>query len=127
MGIKIINFPDLLYFTGCGSGIYLCNVMRNRKIESSNINNNTLPAVYATKGDNPGEINLQWDSINEATGYVVQVSKLNGKKYWKHFDIVSESFCTVSGLKTNCTHLFRVATVSRKGQSKWSSEISKKL
>ena len=101
--------------------------MRNRKTESSDINNNTLPTVYATKGDNPGEINLQWDSVNEATGYVVQVSKHNAKKNWKHYDIVSESFCTVSGLKTKCTHLFRVAAISRKGQSEWSSEISKKI
>jgi hypothetical protein len=101
--------------------------MRMRKNDSVNLNNNALPVIYATTGDNPGEINLQWDSVNGATGYVVQVSKLNAKKNWKHYDIVSESFCTVSGLKTKCTHIFRVAAISRKGQSMWSSEISKKI
>lgn len=101
--------------------------MKNSKTDIGGLKNNAISEIYATKGDNPGEVSLQWDSVKGATGYVVQVSKHNAKNNWKHYDIVSESFCIVGGLRANCMHLFRVAPIFLKGQSKWSNEISKKL
>jgi len=82
--------------------------------------------VYATKGDDTGEINLQWDSVNGASKYIIQKSPKNSKKCWKYVDIVTESCCTVTGLKPSRKYAFRVAAINGNGQSGWSKEIEKK-
>lgn len=82
--------------------------------------------IFATKGDEPGNINLQWDSVVGATSYVVQKSAKNCKRIWKHVDIVTESSCKLEDLTKNKTYLFRVAAVNKLGQSNWSKEIEKK-
>jgi hypothetical protein len=101
--------------------------MKKSKTDISNLKNNKIFEIYATKGDNPGEINLQWDSVGGATGYVVQVSKPNAKQNWKHYDIVSESSCSIAGLKTKQNYLFRVAAINRKEQYPWSNEVEKRI
>lgn len=83
--------------------------------------------VYATTGDRPDEVNLQWDSVKGASKYVVQKSIDSVKRHWKFVDIVIESNCTVVGLKPKRKYIFRVAAINGKGQSEWSTEISKKL
>ncbi|MBZ0202508.1 MAG: fibronectin type III domain-containing protein [Ignavibacteria bacterium] len=82
---------------------------------------------YATKGDDTGEIKLQWDSVNGASKYLVQKSSNNSKKNWNHVDIVTESCCTVTGLRPSRKYAFRVAAINGSGQSSWSKEIEKKF
>ncbi|MCC6866804.1 MAG: fibronectin type III domain-containing protein [Ignavibacteria bacterium] len=101
--------------------------MTKTKTETNNLDNKTALTVFATKGDNSGEINLQWDSVKNATGYTVQLCKVNGRKNWKHFDIVSESFCTINGLKTKQKYLFRVAAINNRRQFPWSNVTEKKI
>ena len=83
--------------------------------------------INAAKGENDGEVYLQWDSIKGAERYVVQKAGHAPKRVWKHVDIVTESRCVIEGLKKGKEYLFRVAAVSRNGQNIWSSQISKKL
>ena len=81
--------------------------------------------VFATKGALPGEINLQWDAVNGATSYVLQISK--GKKdKWVQIDIITEPIYMLSGLDPKTEHFFRVAAVFPDGQSEWSEVFGKK-
>lgn len=87
-----------------------------------------IEKFYATHGDNSGEIDLQWEPLRGSKYYVLDVCiKTNGNSRWKTIDMVSKSFYRVTGLKKSVTYLFRVAAVSSKGQSSWSSEISKRI
>ncbi len=101
--------------------------MKMTKTDTGNLDTKTALMIYATKGDSPGEINLQWDSVKGAAGYAVQMCKVNGRKNWRHFDIVSESYCIISGLKVKQKYLFRVAVISNRKQYPWSNEVEKKI
>jgi hypothetical protein len=87
---------------------------------------NLITNIFATAGDLPGEINLQWDSINDATGYVIQAGKKNNNIRWKLLDIVFESKYTINGLKPQTEYCFRVAVLNKKKQNSWSRCIAKK-
>jgi hypothetical protein len=87
-----------------------------------------IEKFYATQGDYVGEIDLQWEPANGSKYYVLEMCiKNNGNPRWKTIDMVSKSSYKVTGLKKSVTYQFRVAGVNSKGQSNWSSEISKKL
>lgn len=87
-----------------------------------------IEKFYATQGDYIGEIDLQWEPLKNSRYYVLEMSvKKNGNPRWKTIDMVSKSSYKVTGLKKSITYLFRVASVSSKGQSSWSSEISKRI
>lgn len=82
--------------------------------------------VFATKGTFPGEINLQWDAVDGAKSYVLQMSKGKQDK-WVQIDIVSEPFYMFTGLDSKTEHSFRVAAVFKEGQGEWSEIFTKKL
>lgn len=94
--------------------------MNNSKIKAPGV-------IYATQGDDPGVINLQWDSVEGACGYIIQRSSPQSSGSWQHVDIVNESKYTIGGLSVNRRFFFRVAAIDKTGQSSWSKEISKKV
>jgi len=91
------------------------------------MNNTETFDINAAKGENDGEVYLQWDSIKGTERYVVQKAGHASKKVWKHVDIVTVSRCVIEGLKSGKEYLFRVAAVKRNGQNIWSNQIRKKL
>ncbi|HLT24728.1 MAG TPA: fibronectin type III domain-containing protein [Ignavibacteria bacterium] len=81
--------------------------------------------VFAAKGTFPGEINLQWDAVENARSYVLQMSKgKNGK--WSQVDIISEPYYMLSGLDDKTEYSFRVAAVFKESQGEWSEVFTKK-
>ena len=82
--------------------------------------------VYATKGTFSGEINLQWDAVDGALSYVLQMSKGKQDK-WAQVDIIYEPYYMLSGLDNKIEYFFRVAAVFKNGQSGWSEILAKKL
>lgn len=81
--------------------------------------------VYASNGGYQGEINIQWDSVNNAKGYVIQL-KTNSSKQWKHIDIINEPFYMINNLKPGKIYFFRVAPIFQDNQGAWSEPVSKK-
>lgn len=86
----------------------------------------TSPApLYATSGSLPGEIFLQWDSVNNASKYIIEMSKMNSAK-WQQLDIIKDPLYCVTGLKPGYEYAFRVAAVYTEGTGPWSIEVTKK-
>ncbi|MBP9192577.1 MAG: fibronectin type III domain-containing protein [Ignavibacteria bacterium] len=84
--------------------------------------------LSAAKGDSKGEINLHWDSVENAVSYVIEIANSNQSKeiIWKVIDIISYPQYTVRKLKSNRDYLFRVASINDNGQGEISGEIMKK-
>ena len=84
--------------------------------------------LSAAKGTSKGEINLQWDSVENAESYIIEIANSNHSKdiKWKVLDIISESHYTVRSLRSNKDYYFRVAYVNGEGQSELSHKIIKK-
>jgi hypothetical protein len=86
-----------------------------------------VKSIYATNGDEKGEIDLQWEAVETAHSYVIQCCAAETKRnIWKHIDIINGSRYTVTGLKPDRSYAFRIASVSKNGQSPWSKPIIKK-
>ncbi len=96
--------------------------------------------LSVTRGDDKGEINLSWDSVESAELYVIQFSgSVNGLKLktakgpasisnntaWITADIINESKYTIKGLREKKTYLFRVAAVTSSKQGPWSKTAKK--
>lgn len=92
--------------------------------EMANQINASPGPLYATSGSLPGEIFLQWDSLSNATKYIVQMSKINSAK-WQQLDIIKDPLYCIMGLKPGCKYSFRVAAVYPEGTGPWSIEITK--
>lgn len=87
-----------------------------------------IQSFNVTRGDEKGEVNITWDSVNDAKLYIVQYSGAAAKNNdWKVADIVNESFYTIRGLKKNRTYFFRVAAVNSSKQGPWSRKIKKNI
>jgi len=87
-----------------------------------------VTSLSSTHGDNPGEVDLQWDAVKSARSYIVQFCRVAGADYkWKHIDIVIDSCCTVTGLSKGVKYGFRAAVISSEGQSKWCRPVFKKI
>lgn len=84
--------------------------------------------LSAAKGTSKGEINLQWDSVENAVSYIIEIANTSHSKdiKWKVLDIISESRYTVRSLRSNKDYYFRVAYVNVEGQSELSRKIIKK-
>ena len=82
--------------------------------------------VYATLGSLPGEIFLQWDSVNTAGKYVLEMLCMNSSK-WQLLDIIKDPLYCINGLKPGHKYSFRVAAVYSGGQGPWSNEVTKKV
>lgn len=81
--------------------------------------------VYATTGTLPGEVFLQWDSINRALKYVIERSAKNSEK-WHRVDIIKDPVYCISGLKPATNYSFRVAAIFPEGVGPWSETVSKR-
>ena len=84
--------------------------------------------LSAAKGVSKGEINLQWDSVENAVSYIIEIANTNHSNdiKWKVLDIISESRYTVRSLKSNKVYYFRVAYVNGEGHCELSRKIIKK-
>ncbi len=83
--------------------------------------------IYATSGDLPGEVDIQWDTIPDAKNYIIRVLMKNGNaSRWKMSDIISDSHYTVTELKPNTVYFFRVTAVTGKGRGPLSNIAMKK-
>ena len=88
-----------------------------------------LPApmgLYATSGDEDGEIVLNWEPVRGAKSYAVQMTTdPNVPDSWAHKMNVSESFTDVKGLTSGGKYWFRVAAVGAAGQGAFSDPAAK--
>ena len=84
--------------------------------------------LSAAKGVSKGEINIQWDSVENAVSYIIEIANPNHSKdiKWKVLDIISESRYTVRSLKLSKDYYFRVTYVNVYGQGELSRKIIKK-
>ena len=84
--------------------------------------------LSAAKGYNKGEINLQWDSEENADSYIIEIASVirSNETKWKILDIISDSHYTVKNLKSNKNYMFRIALADKKGKKETSPFISKK-
>lgn len=83
-------------------------------------------ALAATEGDHDGEIELHWDRVPPARGYVVERSPdPPTDTSWVHEKVVTTSSTTISGLIRGAKYWFRVAAVGASGQSGWSDPATK--
>jgi len=88
-----------------------------------------LPApmgLYATSGDEDGEIVLNWEPVRGAKSYVVQMTTdPNVPDSWTHKKNVTESFTDIKGLTSGGKYWFRVAGVGAAGQGAFSDPAAK--
>jgi hypothetical protein len=88
-----------------------------------------LPAptdLNATTGDRDGEIDLQWNRVNGAKSYVVELTTDTAAATgWKSAGVATKSKQIVTGLTTGTKYWFRVAAIGAAGQSPWSDPATK--
>ncbi len=84
--------------------------------------------LSAAKGDSKGEINLQWDSVENALTYIIEIANSKQSKVikWKVLDIINDSRYKVRNLRSNKNYYFRVTFVNGNGQREISRKIIKK-
>ncbi|HEY3251108.1 MAG TPA: fibronectin type III domain-containing protein [Ignavibacteria bacterium] len=80
--------------------------------------------LYVTSGSFAGEVNLQWDAVQDAHNYIIEIS---GGKHWQQLDIVSDPQYSISGLRLGRTYLFRISAIFKSGQGPWSKAVIKKI
>lgn len=85
-----------------------------------------INTMYVTRGDGAGEVNITWDSLDEADRYVVEYTT-PGKNGWMLADITNESSYTLKGLKLRRTYIFRVAAVNSSKKGPWCTPVKKKV
>jgi hypothetical protein len=74
-----------------------------------------------------GEINLQWDSVTNANGYIVEYSRESETLRWEQADFVPAPQCTITGLKKNESYCFRVSAMNSSRQGEWSGIAKKRI
>jgi hypothetical protein len=74
-----------------------------------------------------GEINLQWDSVINANGYIVEYAMESEKLRWQQADFVLMPQCTITGLNKNESYCFRVSAMNSSRQGEWSAVAKKKI
>jgi len=88
-----------------------------------------LPApmgLYATAGDEDGEIVLNWEPVRGAKSYSVQTTTdPNVPDSWAHKKNATESFTDIKGLTSGGKFWFRVAAVGAAGQGAFSDPAAK--
>jgi len=88
-----------------------------------------LPApmgLYATSGDEDGEIVLNWEPVRGAKSYTVQMTTdPNVPDSWTHKMNATESFTDIKGLTSGGKFWFRVAAVGAAGQGAFSDPAAK--
>jgi len=88
-----------------------------------------LPAptnLYATAGDEDGEIVLNWEPVRGAKSYVVYMTTdPNVPDSWAHKASRTESFIDIKELTSGNKYWFRVAAVGAAGQGAFSDPATK--
>lgn len=88
-----------------------------------------LPApmgLYATAGDEDGEIVLNWEPVRGAKSYVVYMTTdPNVPDSWAHKASRTESFIDIKELTSGNKYWFRVAAVGAAGQGAFSDPAAK--
>ena len=84
--------------------------------------------LSAAKGNSKGEINLQWDSVENAVSYTIEIALFSHSKKvkWKVLDIISDPRYTLRNLRSNKEYLFRIASMNDDGEKEFSKKIIKK-
>ncbi|MFZ1323404.1 MAG: fibronectin type III domain-containing protein [Ignavibacteria bacterium] len=84
--------------------------------------------LSAAKGCSKGEINLHWDSDENADSYIIEIACISRSKNtkWEILDIISDSHYTVRNLKSKKDYMFRIASADEKGKKETSPFITKK-
>ena len=84
------------------------------------------PALSATAGDQGGEIDLAWDTVDNARSYVIEQSAdPPTATSWAHAGVATKSRATMSHLTSGTRYWFRVAAVGTAGQGGWSDPTTK--
>ncbi|HMQ79703.1 MAG TPA: fibronectin type III domain-containing protein [Ignavibacteria bacterium] len=83
--------------------------------------------LKAIDGELNGEIILVWDAVSKAAGYIVELNAGGEKNEWEQVDYVINPKCTISGLNTSATYLFRVSAVESNSGGLWSESVMKQL
>lgn len=86
-----------------------------------------IDTMYVTRGDGKGEVNITWDSLDEADKYIIEYSISSARKEWVLADITNESSYTIRGLKLQRTYIFRVAAVNSANKGPWCAPVKKKV
>jgi len=88
----------------------------------------TLNNLSAAKGNSKGEINIHWDSVENAISYIIEIAKPNRSKEikWEVLDIISDPCYKVRDLKSNKNYYFRIASMNGEGRGEISQKIIKK-
>jgi len=83
-------------------------------------------SLYATVGDNDGEVDLHWDAVKGAHSYEVQMcaDPLTAAG-WVHALNCTKSQCTITKLKSMAKTWFRVSAVLASDQGPWSDPVAK--
>jgi Fibronectin type III domain len=82
--------------------------------------------LSASAGDHEGEVDLQWDKVNNARSYIVEQSPdPPTDSSWSNSAVVVKSQATIEGLTSGKKYWFRVAAVGATGQSGWSNPAAK--
>jgi hypothetical protein len=83
-------------------------------------------ALHATVGDQPGEMDLAWDTVSGARSYVIEMTTdPNTAGSWKQAGVSTKSKMTISDLASGTRYSFRVAAVGTSGQGPWSGLATK--
>jgi hypothetical protein len=82
--------------------------------------------LAASMGDQPGEIDLSWDPVANASGYEVEIAyDLNGEGPWEQSGATTHSKITIEKLNNRTRYWFRVRAVGEHGAGEWSEAVTK--
>lgn len=92
----------------------------------SRVEPNAPADLSVTAGDQDGELDAQWDKVDRARSYIIQVSEdPPTPSSWRQADVATRSQKTITGLTSGTRYWVRVAAVSASGQSAWSDPATK--
>ncbi|MGB8170475.1 MAG: fibronectin type III domain-containing protein [Chthoniobacteraceae bacterium] len=82
--------------------------------------------LAASMGDLPGEVDLAWDPVPNASGYEVEIAyDLNGEGPWEQCGATTQSKITIEKLSNRSRYWFRVRAVGERGAGEWSDAATK--
>ncbi len=82
--------------------------------------------VSASSGDQPGEIDLDWEPVAGASGYEVEIAyDLLGEGPWEQIGATIQSRLTINHLSNKTRYWFRVRAVGERGAGEWSEALMK--
>jgi hypothetical protein len=82
--------------------------------------------LHASMGDQPGEIDIAWDAVPNASGYEVEIAcDLNGEGPWEQSGATTQSKITIEKLNNRTRYWFRVRAVGERGAGDWSEPVTK--